>query len=108
MSKSYPAAWGNFRQVRQGVPALFGAVAVWAVMVSAVGASYPGADGRIAFTRTTNHGYEAAIYAVDSDGTDLKLLTSTGTIASHPAFSPDGSKIAFERDGEIWVMGSEG
>jgi TolB protein len=94
--------------MRQGVLAVAAATVVFGWSAAIAGGSYPGADGRIAFTRTSNHGYEASIYAINPDGSDLKLLTSTGKTAAHPAFSPDGSKIAFERDGEIWVMGAEG
>jgi Tol biopolymer transport system component len=108
MSKKLPATLLYFSPMRQGALALVVAVVGFGWAASVAGGSYPGADGRIAFTRTTNHGYEAAIYAIDPDGSDLKLLTSTGKIAAHPAYSPDGSQIAFERDGEIWVMGAAG
>jgi hypothetical protein len=45
-----------------------------------------------------------AIWTMSADGGDEKRLTE----ASWPAWSPDGSRIAFERDGDIWVMNADG
>lgn len=54
------------------------------------------------------------IYAINPDGTnDVRLTTAVG-VDNQPAFSPDGSKIAFvsfrggDTDGEIYVMNSDG
>src|SRR4029453_3333952 len=51
------------------------------------------------------------IWLMASDGTNKQQLTSEGT-NDMPAFSPDGTKIAFESDrGEgldIWVMNVDG
>lgn len=48
-------------------------------------ASFPGGNGRIAFTR------DGSIWLIDPDGSDLVELTS----GYGPAFSSDGTKIAF-------------
>ena len=53
------------------------------------------------------------IFIINPDGTDRQMLTDTYWAENdHPAWSPDGSKIAFEswRDGnlEIYVMNSDG
>jgi len=56
----------------------------------------------------------AAIYVMNLDGSDQIPLTDrrTGSGSGHPAFSPDGRKIAFtsNRDGnnEIYVMNADG
>lgn len=54
---------------------------------------------RIAFVRAGRGTKE--IYVVDSDGEDLRRITSDGSIALSPAWSPDGARLAFTsfRDG---------
>ncbi len=75
-------------------------------------------DGsRVAFTRYQHDHWE--VYAVDADGRNVQRLTDTakkanGQMASSvsPAWSPDGSYVAFltDRTGkwEIWVMRANG
>ncbi len=54
------------------------------------------------------------IYTVNPDGTNETRLTTAAGVDNQPAFSPDGSKIAFvsfrggDTDGEIYVMNSDG
>ena len=60
------------------------------------GVADPG--GRIAFGRTTRYdldfyGVVAALFAIDPDGSDLVQLTKDDS--GYPAWSPDGSKLAF-------------
>ena len=49
---------------------------------------------------------------MDADGTDPTRLTNNPAYDSDPAWSPDGSKIAFysDRDGnyEVYVMDADG
>lgn len=61
--------------------------------------------GRIAFMRVDAAGLD--IWAVDPDGAHLRRLT-TSHRAAEPAFSPDGSRIAYVDEGGIWVMGRNG
>jgi TolB protein len=53
-------------------------------------------------------GVRSNIFQVDADGTNFRRLTAGPNIDTRPAFSPDGSKLAFQsnRDGdyEIYVM----
>jgi Tol biopolymer transport system component/chitodextrinase len=66
--------------------------------------SPPPVAGQIAFSR------EGRIYRVNTDGTGLVQL-SAGPADSEPAWSPDGSRIAFSRGGDaggIYVMTADG
>ena len=63
-------------------------------------------DDRIAFVSDRDE-YEH-IYTINADGTGLTQLTSDESDDSHPSWSPDGSKIVFSREGEIWIIDSDG
>jgi Tol biopolymer transport system component len=75
-------------------------------------------DGtKIAFTSfNRNNGFLCAIYTVDADGSNFRLLTPPRLTAFQPDWSPDGTKVAFSTnsnfstilDEEIWVIHSEG
>ena len=74
-------------------------------------AAAPGADGSIAFTSTRDGNLE--IYSMRRDGSEQVNLTGNPAPDRDPAWSPDGSKIAFasSRDGshmDIWVMNADG
>jgi Tol biopolymer transport system component len=68
-------------------------------------------EGRIAFVSNRNNGnYE--IYVMKPDGTGQTRITNNTADYVHPAWSPDGSKIAFqsslEGNDEIYVMNADG
>ena len=73
-------------------------------------ASFPGANGKIAFASIRDGDFE--IHVMNPDGTDVLQLTDNSAVDRWPAWSPDGTKIAFtsERDGnrEIYVMNADG
>jgi TolB protein len=84
-------------------------------------AAYPGANGKIAFSRLvcdTQCG--SAIYTVEPDGSGLTRLSGTDVTDEDPAWSPDGQKIAFTHrnipdpqqpsliDSAIYVMDADG
>jgi TolB protein len=49
---------------------------------------------RIAFTMT-DEDYNSEVYVIDSDGENLTRLTNFRSITNSPAWSPDGSKLAY-------------
>jgi Tol biopolymer transport system component len=62
--------------------------------------------GRITFSNSTDD-----IWVVNADGTDLRRLTSSPQAQFDPAWSPDGSKIAFRsglENSEVYVMNADG
>ena len=74
-------------------------------------AAYSGADGLIVFTSTRDGNDE--IYSMATDGSAQTNLTTNPARDQDPAWSPDGSRIAFAstRAGshlDIWVMNADG
>jgi Tol biopolymer transport system component len=78
-------------------------------------AAFPGANGEIAFV--SDRDGDRDIYAMNQSGTGLRRLTNDPKEDRGPAWSPDGSKMAFMRsevsndtliDSEIWVMNADG
>ena len=63
------------------------------------------ADGKIAFI-SDRAGY-ADVWIMNADGSDPVNLTQGRDCAS-PAWSPDGTQIAYIASGEIWLMNADG
>jgi len=71
-------------------------------------AAYPGANGRIAYGYGESYGYGGgAIWSADADGSSPVTLADSGSDRS-PAYSANGSRIAFERGNGIAVMNADG
>jgi Tol biopolymer transport system component len=79
----------------------------------------PRVGGQIAFCKVVRgeHGGDADIYVVRSDGSDLRRLTDTACWEGYPSWSPDGKRIAYdhcrknETDSQfssVWVMNADG
>jgi Tol biopolymer transport system component len=71
-------------------------------------ATFPGTNGRIAFS--TDFASPSQIYTMRPDGSGFLQLTHVRTSpgASTPSWSPDGTRISFAKDKHIWVMSSDG
>jgi Tol biopolymer transport system component len=71
-------------------------------------AAFPGANGRIVFD--TAFGHRPQIFTIRPDGTGLRQLThvARGHAAGSPEVSPDGRRVVFTIDGQVWVMHADG
>ena len=66
------------------------------------------ADGRrIVFQRCCPGGL-TQVFVMSADGSGKRNLSRSAIDDTEPAFSPDGTHIAFARAGEIWVMRADG
>ena len=84
------------------IPALV-AVAALAGAIGPAQSAFPGDNGKIVFT-SDRHGGEAELYTIDSANAVARLTTSGpgANPVESPAWSPDGNRIAFARDGGIF------
>src|SRR6266581_4100632 len=103
---------GNASSLVLGVGlVLMGAVLVGLSGTERAGAVVPGLNGRIAFARTVP-GTHGEIFVMNPDGSGQANLTNNPARDFDPAWSPDGTRIAFasERDGngDIFVMNADG
>jgi len=82
-------------------------------------AAFPGANGKIAFSSYRDEpnpdsctpGCTAQIYIMNPDGTGVTRLTNDVPAALATAWSPDGSKIAFQVEvitSDVYVMNADG
>src|SRR5436189_5311614 len=90
--------------------------ALAAIGAASAGATFPGPNGRIAFSDYVS----GQIYAVNPDGSALRQLTRTKPSrgADFPSWSPNGKKILFSRfrndlpdnndNSRIWIMNADG
>jgi uncharacterized protein (TIGR03437 family) len=62
---------------------------------------------KIVFSSHRSDGLSYKLYSINSDGTGLTKLTD-GPNDRSPVFAPDGTKIAFARNGELYTMNPDG
>ncbi len=88
---------------------------VFAALSGPAEAAFPGKNGKIVFAsnRTTGAGVHSPsgdyeIFAMTSAGTGLVQLTDNSAADYGPAYSPDGSRVAFVRGDDVYVMNADG
>lgn len=64
-------------------------------------------NGRIAYA-APNLGGVSQIWAMDQDGTHITQLTASTVPSDHPAWSPNGRRIAYDSGGIITTMNPDG
>ena len=84
-------------------------------LVEPAQATFPGDNGRIAFSSNRAPGGTSEIYSVSSTGTEVDLSPVTAQLTgsdNDPAYSPDGTKVAFTRtlggNTDIWTISATG
>jgi Tol biopolymer transport system component len=87
------------------------ALACALVPVAPVHAAFPGKNGKIAFSTDRDGNYE--IYTMNADGSSPTRLTNSTAFDVLPAWSPDGTKIAFvtgtpTTSFEIYTLNADG
>jgi Tol biopolymer transport system component len=74
-------------------------------------ATFPGVNGKIAFQRHVGTNNDD-VFTMNPDGTNPINITNSAGFDQQPAWSPDGTKIAFvsDRGGnfDIWTMNADG
>jgi dipeptidyl aminopeptidase/acylaminoacyl peptidase len=93
--------------------AWFGALMATFALAVPAQATFPGENGRVAYTwsrggeafETGPHPRLVGVVSVRPDGTARMLVARGG---SQPAYSPDGRLIAFLRSQRLWVARADG
>jgi Tol biopolymer transport system component len=88
-------------------------VGSFAWFAPAAEATFPGSNGRIAYTWVTGPGVQeefsgpgfVGVVSVRPDGTGRQLIARKGAF---PGYSPDGRRIAFIRAHRLWVARADG
>jgi TolB protein len=79
------------------------------VLATPAGATFPGANGKIAFFYDSNaRHFKATIHTIREDGSQLRRLTSQDRWRLEPVWSPDGTKIAYlvQLGSGVWAIGT--
>jgi hypothetical protein len=83
---------------------------VAAVLAAPAQAAFPGQNGKLAYESGDDGDWD--IYVVNQDGTGKEQLTHNTVLDREPAWSPDGSQLAFiccsAGSTEVWVMSATG
>jgi Tol biopolymer transport system component len=95
---------------RTGV-GVVGALVIGAVLAAPTAATYPDRNGRLLFQADTGSGYQ--LYTIKANGHDLRQVTHvTDSDAVLGDWSPDGTRIVYDHNGETFgrveIMNADG
>ncbi|MDR3666148.1 MAG: S9 family peptidase [Ignavibacteriaceae bacterium] len=81
--------------------------------IKRVGSFNVSPDGKMIVFESTSYSMDdnkgiTKIYTFGTDGSNLRLFNDSKTNETEPAFTPDGKKISFVRDGQIWTCSLDG
>jgi TolB protein len=82
---------------------------VLALLIASSGpaaAAFPGRSGKIAFS--SDAGGSADILVMNADGSGRENLTTGAGEDTDPAWSPDGRRLAFVREGAVFLIRADG
>src|SRR5262245_5893439 len=65
----------------------------------------PAGNSRVLFSSDRDGNFE--IYAMNPRGRDVVRLTNDPSPDMFPQWSPDGGRIVFIRNGDVWVMNAD-
>jgi dipeptidyl aminopeptidase/acylaminoacyl peptidase len=51
---------------------------------------------------------DGSLYAIRSDGSDLRRLTNEAVDDTHPSWSPDGQNLIYAAGGDLWTLDTSG
>ena len=81
-------------------------VVVLLFVAPAAHAAYPGLNGKIAFY--SSPGTSEDIFVMQPDGSGQTAITGPPQYERDPTWSPDGTRIAFDLNGDVHVMNADG
>ena len=98
------------RGARQTGVALVLAGLALSLLASSAGATFPGKNGRIAFTKAVGKGGNInAVFSVSpSGGKQTRLAANKSYGRETPSYSPDGRRLAFTDQDGIFVASASG
>ncbi len=71
-------------------------------------ASWSSDGSKIVFSSSRDTNSTPELYTINVDGTGLRRLTNDNFFDQYPVWSPDGSRIAFVKNSQVFVMNADG
>jgi Tol biopolymer transport system component len=106
----FPNRWLTSERYLRGVKGLVILLAATALVVGVAGArgQFPGRNGAIVISSNRSSLASGEVYSIRSDGTGRADLSRDPAADEDSSWSPDGSHIAFSREGTLIVADADG